>query len=53
MKLSKFKKDQLSLSSLNDIKGGREAPPEGSTHSTRHSTSCTGSDHDGSRHDSD
>jgi hypothetical protein len=54
MKLSKFKKDQVSVSSLKGIKGGQEAAfDEGSTHTLKHSTSCTGTDHDGGRHDSD
>ncbi|WNI34779.1 MULTISPECIES: hypothetical protein [unclassified Chryseobacterium] len=57
MKLSKFKKDQLSVATLRGIKGGLKQMEmeleEGSTQSNRHSTSCTGSDHDGSRHDSD
>ncbi|WP_353149487.1 hypothetical protein [Chryseobacterium sp.] len=57
MKLSKFKKDQLSVAALRGIKGGLKEIEmeleEGSTQSNRHSTSCTGSDHDGSRHDSD
>ena len=54
MKLSKFKKDQVSVSSLKGIKGGKELQlEEGSSHTLRHSTSCTGTDHDAGRHDSD
>ena len=54
MKLSKFKKDQVSVSWLKGIKGGKEvALAEGSSHTLRHSTSCTGTDHDAGRHDSD
>jgi hypothetical protein len=56
MKLSKFKKDQVSVSSLKGIKGATGAEltlDEGSSHTLRHSTSCTGTDHDAGRHDSD
>jgi hypothetical protein len=54
MKLSKFKKDQVSVSSLKGIKGGLLVElDEGSSHTLRHSTSCTGTDHDAGRHDSD
>ena len=57
MKLSKFKKDQVSVSSLKSIKGANAdvmtSFNEGTSHTLRHSTSCTGSDHDAGRHDSD
>lgn len=57
MELEKFIHEQLSLSSLKGIKGGSDEQKsiliEGSTHTVRHSTSCTGSDHDSYRHDSD
>lgn len=56
MKLSKFKKDQVSVSSLKGIKGATAIDvvlDEGSSHTLRHSTSCSGSDHDAGRHDSD
>ena len=54
MKLSTFKSDQVSVNALKGIKGGTEEDPEeGSSHTLRHSTSCTGTDHDAGRHDSD
>lgn len=54
MKLSKFKKDQVSVSSLKGIKGGKELQlEEGSSHTLRHTTASTGADHDGGRHDCD
>lgn len=52
MKLSNFQFEQLSTSELQNVTGGKMAP-EGSSHTTRHSTSCTGTDHDAGRHDSD
>ena len=58
MKLSKFKKDQVSVSSLTAIKGGKElvkesGPSDVSSHTQNRSTSCAGTDHDAGRHDSD
>ena len=61
MKLSKFKKNQLSVAKLKGLKGGVSGSDDsietvvdgGSSHTTRHSTSSTVSDHDSGRHDSD
>jgi hypothetical protein len=60
MKLSKFKKNQLSVAKLKGLKGGVSGSDDsietvdgGSSHTTRRSTSSTGSDHDSGRHDSD
>lgn len=67
MKLSQFKKNQVSVAKLKGLKGGTSGGDDamslvdsidgteggGSSHTTRHSTSCTGSDHDAGRHDSD
>lgn len=54
MKLSNFKFEQLSTSELQNVMGGVEViADEGSSQTTRHSTSCTGTDHDAGRHDSD
>ena len=51
MKLSNFQFEQLSTSELQNVMGGLAF--EGSSHTTRHSTSCTGTDHDAGKHDSD
>ncbi|MGG8497423.1 bacteriocin [Tenacibaculum sp. TC6] len=54
MKLSNFQFEQLSASELQNVTGGTEQlVEEGSSHTLRHSTSCTGTDHDAGRHDSD
>ena len=56
MKLSKFKKDQVSVSSLKGIKGGLAkelGTSDVTSHTQNRSTSCSGADHDAGRHDSD
>jgi bacteriocin-like protein len=54
MKLSNFQFEQLSTSELQGVTGGQmELAFEGTTSTRSRRTSCTGSDHDTGRNDTD
>ena len=53
MKLSNFQHEKLTITELHSVNGGLMMLEEGSTTSRRTHTSCTGSDSDSRRTDSD